>query len=515
MNFKVKKIRKSIPKRSKPVVPKIVEPNVLDVIEATRGEAKLTKKILKIKIPILISIAIVIVLVIGIVKAVSTINFTTFLKIAGDELVTDEEGHTNFLILGTGDKNHEGADLTDTIIVASLDDENKLVNMLSVPRDLYITDEVVGSSKINEAFHYGRIYHDSEQKGLEYLKEKVEEVTGMDIHYWVKINFQGFKDLVDALGGIDVYVEEAIYDPEYPKDGTVLYETFQISEGQHHLDGETALKYVRSRKSSSDFDRAARQQQVIYAIKEQALQTKTILDQQKVKSLLNALKSNIDTNISVKEILTMGAMAVDYSTDSITQRLIHDNPIDCGGFLYPEVYNEQYVLIPAGGYDIIKRYSDLVFNYPLTAHEDSVIYVLNGTAEYGVAGETKQVLQRYCFDVQGFGNTATKDLTQTTYYYTQMYDGDGEPVDSRPAALDFLQKYIPGEESTNIKEEYKEYFANADILIELGSDYVNTDKYMLDEFYYINSPTHSTNPNVNFNGTAEDPDLETTSDATE
>lgn len=507
MNFKIKKISKGAPKKLKKTE-KIVENT--EISEAPKKNSK-KQRIIKIHLPIAISILIVIALVIGIVKAISYINFTTFLKIAGDELLQDENGHTNFLVLGTGDKNHEGADLTDTIILASLDDNNKLVNMLSIPRDLYVTDEIVGSSKINEAFHYGRVYYDNEKQGLEYLKRKVEEITDIPIHYWVKINFQGFKDLVDAIGGVDVYVEEAIYDTSYPLDGTFEYQTFSISEGQHHLDGETALKYARSRKTTSDFDRARRQQQIIYAIKDQALKSETILNQEKVKKLLNALKSNIDTNLTVKEILTMGSMAADYSSDSITQRLIHDNPILCGGFVYPpnsEFYNDQFVLIPAGGYEIIAKYADLVFNYPQATNDDNRLFVLNGTDEYGIAGETKQVLQRYCFDVTGFGNANSGTIANTTYYYIQYFDLEGEPKDSRPASLDFLQKYIPGGESTDIPEDYKKYFSNADVVIELGTDYVNSDKYMLDEFYYLNSPSHSTNPSVNFNGTEQDPDLE-------
>ena len=210
MNFKVKKISKH---KAKPV-------------RSKDSSSPKTKRFINIKIPIIISIVIVILLLVGIAKAVSNIDFNVFLKIAGDELITDEHGHTNFLILGTGDKNHEGADLTDTIILASLDDENKLISMLSIPRDLYVKDEEVGSSKINEALHYGKVYYESELKGIEYLKGKVEELTGMEIHYWAKINFHGFKDLVDARGGIDVLVEEEIYDPYYPKDGTFLYETF-------------------------------------------------------------------------------------------------------------------------------------------------------------------------------------------------------------------------------------------------------------------------------------------------
>lgn len=477
-----------------------------------------TKRIIKIKIPIIISVVIVILLLVGIVKAVGNINFNVFLKIAGDELITDKYGHTNFLILGTGDKNHEGADLTDTIILASLDDENKLISMLSIPRDLYIKDKEVGNSKINEALHYGKIYYESEIKGIEYLKGKVERLTGTEIHYWARINFQGFKDLVDALGGIDIFVEEDIYDPYYPKDGTYLYETFSISAGQHHLDGETALKYARSRKTTSDFDRAQRQQQIIYAIKEKALQTETILNQEKVKKLLNALKSNIDTNIKVGEILTLGAIASEYGQDSITQRLIHDDPIKCGGFVYPpnpEYYNDQFVLIPAGGYEKILIYADLIFNYPLIAQENIKLYVLNATAEYGIAGETKQVLQRYCFDIVGFGNAASTNLDKTTYYYQQLYDGNGEPVESVPEAISFLQKYIPGELSTQIPEEYKNYLVEADLIIELGSDYVNSDNYMLDDFYYLPSPTHSTNPFINLNGTSEDPDLQTNENETE
>ena len=140
---------------------------------------------------------------------------------------------------------------------------------------------------------------------------------GIPIHYWVKIDFDGFKDLVDAIGGIDINVEKAIYDPNYPKDGTYLYEPFSISAGQQHLDGNTSLKYARSRYTTSDFDRADRQQQIIYAIKEKALQTETILNREKISQILESLKNNIETNITIKELLTLGSLAGDYSSDKI------------------------------------------------------------------------------------------------------------------------------------------------------------------------------------------------------
>ncbi len=504
MNFKKRKISKHAPKKLKI---KQAEPKKLEASKNSKGKedkkGEKTVKQMSIKIPIIISIVIIILLAIGIVKAVSNINFTVFLKVAGEELQKDTYGHTNFLVIGIGDKEHEGSDLTDTIIVASLDEESKLVTMMSIPRDLYIEDDEVGNSRINETFYHGKKYYDDEEKGFTYLKDKVEEVTGIEIHYWVKINFEGFKDLVDALGGIDIYVEESICDPYYPKDETFLYETFSIEEGMHHMDGETALKYARSRKTTSDFDRADRQQKIIYAIKEKALKTETILNQQKLKNLLNALKENIDTNIKIKEILTLGSMAEDFSKENINQRLIHDDPTKCGGFVYPpkpENYLGMFVLIPAGGFERIQQYADLNFNHPEIAQSNETLYILNGTPEYGIAGETKQVLQRFCFEITGFSNAADSDITETTYYYEQKYNGNGEPVESRPITLDFLQKVIPGKETTQIPEEYEVYATETDIIIELGSDYVDSDDYMLDSFYYIDSPIYSTNPFVNTNG---------------
>lgn len=522
MNFKRQKIRKKIPEYIKinelkkdPIDPKELEPVLSEdtFSPSTDGpstdepptEKPKKEKTIKIKIPLAISILIILGLFIGIAQALSNINLNVFLKVAGDELQKDQYGHTNFLVLGTGDKNHEGADLTDTIMLVSVDDENKLVSMLSIPRDLYVEDEEVGNSKINETYYHGKKYYDDERAGLEFMKMKMEELTGIEIQYWIKLNFQGFKDLIDALGGIDIFVENAIYDPYYPKAETFLYETFSIEAGQQHLDGETALKYARSRKTTSDFDRADRQQKIIYAIKEKALQTDTILSKSKVTNLLNVLKENIDTNIKVSEILTLGAIAQDYTQESITQRLLHDDPTQCGGFVYPPPlanYGGMFVLIPAGGYDTIRKYSELIFGYQQIAKENIRIYVLNGTKEYGVAGETKQVLQRYCFDVTGFGNGPVKDALTTTYYYPKKYDEKGKELETyRPVALDFLQKYIPGVESTEIAPEYQEYLLDADLIIELGQDYTDSENYMLDDFYYLGASIYSTNPINNTNGT--------------
>lgn len=448
------------------------------------------RKKFTLSIPVIVLTVVIITLSIGIVKTISSLDFSVFLKAAGKSLEKDQLGHTNFLLLGTGGENHDGGDLTDTMIVASLDNENKLVTMISIPRDLYMKDDIIGDSKINEVARRATKHFGTLEEGLAYTKQKVEKLVGVPIQYWVEIDFKGFKELVDAIGGVDVNVKKAINDPFYPKDGTYLYDPFSIQPGQHHMDGAMALKYARSRETTSDFDRSDRQQEIIYAIKEQALSTEIIFDTEKISKILSALTKNIKTNITVKEILTMGSMAKDYTKKSMVKRLIHDDPTQCGGFLYtPErkYYYGMFVLIPAGGLDFIHIYTDLNFTYPKVNHEDIRIQILNGTATGGVAGETKQILKRFCLNVVKFGNGKGKDVEKTTYYYNQKHDEKGKEIPSRPETLDFLQKLIPGEESTILPQEYIElgYNLESNLIIELGNDYVNSPNYVSDPFYSL------------------------------
>lgn len=456
---------------------------------------KISARSISVSISILVSLAIIIFLSIGTVKAFKNIDFSTFLSLAGSDLQSDAYGHTNFLILGIGGGSHDGADLTDSIIIASLDNETKELTMLSIPRDLYVKDALLFDSKVNEVYYRAKEHFGSSIKGIDYMKSKIEELVGAPVHYWVKVDFQGFKDFIDALGGIDVTVTENINDPFYPKDGTILYEPFNITKGDHHLDGELALKYARSRETTSDFDRARRQQQIIYAAKQKALSANILINKSKIEGILDVLKSNIETNITVKEILTLGSMAKDLTEDKILHRLIHDDPGLCGGLLYTpnrSDYNGMFVLIPAGGLEFLHKYADLNFNYPLISKENSTIELLNGTPRAGAAAETKQILRRFCFDIVKFGNAGTKDIPYTTYYYRQKTDVNGKPIESRPKALDFLEKVIPGKESTTMPIEYAT--STADIIIVLGADYTNSKDYMEDAFYSlpVSTPTPAT-----------------------
>lgn len=480
MEFEYKKIRKNTGKNKSNLSKNLRK----------KSKKKLTfSKDFGFKLSIFISIVVIASLFFGIYKAVKQINVKWIVEVAGDELETDSYNHTNFLILGKGGKQHEGANLTDTILVASLNDNEKTVSLLSIPRDLYVQDTIVGSSKINAVYPYALLEYEDEEKALNHTISKVEEILNLDIHYYFQIDFTGFIELIDALGGVTVNVDQAIYDPYYPKDGTPYTETFSIDAGIQELDGETALKYARSRKTTSDFDRSRRQQQILFAVKEKALETKIIFNKDKIRELLLTLDDNISTNVTSKEILTLGSMASDYKTDDIQRRVITDSLYQCGGFLFTpdrDLYGGQFVLTPIGGLDYLHIYTNLIFNYPTTKPEELKIHVLNGTKTGGVAGETKQVLSRLCFDITRFGNAFSTDYEKTTYFYRQKTDENGEKIDSRPKDLDYLQTIIPGIESTDVPLDMIEegFLLESDVILVLGNDYVNSPNYINDPSDY-------------------------------
>ncbi|MBT3864566.1 LCP family protein [Candidatus Peregrinibacteria bacterium] len=450
-----------------------------------------------INISIIASVIIVILLCTAIVKAIASIDFNAILLSAGADLEEDAGNRTNFLLLGTGGGEHDGADLTDTIILVSLNRDNGTISLVSIPRDLHIENPELQSARINEIYFYAKEKFGDSEEGLEYLLEKVEEFSGIEIPYYIKIDFDGFTEIIDALGGIDIYVEEKLYDPFYPREGTIGFELFSLSKGRHHLDGETALKYARSRKTTSDFDRSKRQQDILYAIKEKALQTKTILSKSKLTNLLDTVKKNFETNLSVREFLTLGALAEDFNKDSITNRVLHDDPVYCGGFLYTplvltESYDGAFVLIPAGKISTVQKYFEIATTHPEALEENLKVQILNGTTKSGSAAETKQVLQRYCLNITRFGNAANQEVTQTKIYYKPTplpkETPDSKIEYAEPKTLELIKALIPtAETSTEFPQNYIDlgYKKTSDIIIELGSDYTHSDDFLVDEFYSL------------------------------
>ena len=219
-----------------------------------------------------------------------------------DPMQRDQYNSVNVLLLWYGWATHQWWFLTDSIMVASWNPDENNVTLFSIPRDLYVKSPVNGSyGRINAIFqqYYSRT-QSVEESALGFAG-KVWEILGLDIPYYATIDFQTFKEIVDSLWWVDVYVDKTIHDTTYPADNMIDYITFHIDAGDQHLDGDTALKYARSRHTTSDFDRAKRQQKLIIAIKDKMLEQ--WLNISTASELYDQYRKYIQTNITAQEML--------------------------------------------------------------------------------------------------------------------------------------------------------------------------------------------------------------------
>lgn len=181
----------------------------------------------------------------------------------GEGMETDQMGNVNVLIGGYAGEAGRGGYLTDTIMLASFNPKLGAVTFLSIPRDLFVSYGNGYATRINSVYRNTYLANDnSSEIGATTLADEVTEVTGIEIPYYVMVDFDGFVEFIDELGGIEVDVPSTISDPYYPGPND-SYTTFRIDRGLQTLDGDTALKYARSRKTTSDGDRSLRQQQII------------------------------------------------------------------------------------------------------------------------------------------------------------------------------------------------------------------------------------------------------------
>lgn len=303
------------------------------------------------------------------------------------------DGRTNILILGS-DKRDAGSEstrgtLTDTILVASIGNVDNDVVLISVPRDLWISNYKLAngytySSKINEVYN---------NAGIEELEKQIEVVLGIPVHYHVMVTFNLFEDVINTLGGIDVNVESSFVDYEYPienkeadtcgrsdeevskmeKEGKSYveifpcrYEKVEFTQGLQKMDGITALKYARSRHGNNnegtDFARSKRQQNVITAVKNKVLSIETLIDPLKLKSLYESYSSNVETNIGFQELQGFYFLSKELDFNKIVSVVLDDrSEANDGGLLYhptdTTLYGGAYVLVPqTGDYSQIHAY---------------------------------------------------------------------------------------------------------------------------------------------------------------
>ncbi len=271
-------------------------------------------------------------------------------------IVDEINGRTNILILGKGGEGHDAPDLTDTILFLSLNNTKKNITMISLPRDIWLPEL---RTKLNSVYYWGN--KREEGGGLILAKSSVEEILGQQVHYAAVLDFSGFKTIIDVLGGVEVDVETPFTDEKYPIPGLeddlcdgdteykCRYETLHFVQGKQVMDGETALKFARSRNAEgdegTDFARQKRQQKIIKAIEEKILDKETFLSPKTLSRLMDTFLSNLETDILEEE----GAVLV---------RNFLDSKDDVNSFILPEEmlvnppksvkYDNLYVFIPRG-----------------------------------------------------------------------------------------------------------------------------------------------------------------------
>lgn len=341
-------------------------------------------------------------------------------SLTGTQLVGEESGRVNVLLLGIPGSGPgvEGPDLTDTVMVASLSTSNQTGFLFSLPRDLYVKIPGYGNSKLNAVYEIG---NSQDTTPGTTVQEVVGEVLGLDIPYYVRVDFSGFAKLVDDLGGVTVEVAKDLYDDQYPT-ADKGYEIVDIKAGTYTMDGEMALKYARSRHSTSDFDRAKRQQDLILAIRSKAMELDLLTQSTKVLAMVDTLQDSFETNMNLGEIKRALELVKGFDSAQLTTKVFDDSAT---GLLYGTRVDEVYVLRPVG--DDFKTVSDYVAQVVSgsatveelegeVATEPLKVEVLNGTNTTGLAGKIAGELKTSGYDVVQVGNNTTKGFVKTIVY---------------------------------------------------------------------------------------------------
>jgi LCP family protein required for cell wall assembly len=254
-----------------------------------------------------------------------------------EKLNGEDAGHVNILLAGNSsdDPNHGGANLTDSIMVVSIDTTNNKAFMISIPRDLYVEIPGNGYAKINEAYQDGETDHFSEASyasgGMGLLEKTVSEHLGMPIHYYALIDYAAVRQAVNAVGGIDVTIASTdprgLYDPS-PDLANDYKPLVKLSNGVNHLDGAQALGLARARGNSygaygygtGDFTRTSNQRAILLALKNKAVSGSTLANPVKLGNLFDSLGDNVKTDLSlgnVRRLYDLGKKIPDNAVRSV------------------------------------------------------------------------------------------------------------------------------------------------------------------------------------------------------
>ncbi len=334
------------------------------------------------------------------------------------------DGRINILMLGKGGDGHTAPDLTDTILVASINPIQKEAAIVSIPRDMYVRTEG-GSTKINAVYANAKNYElnnsdyndpsremNAEKAGLEAIETEVSEVLGIPIHYNSMVDFEGFKKAIDTVGGVDINAPEEVYENMW-LDGRNY--TLNVQPGWQSFDGFRALAYSRSRYTSArgDFSRSERQRLMLVALKDKILSVGTLANPLKINQLVGDFGDHIQVNMTVDEMMRLYEIGKDIPSDKIQSVGLADPPND---YVHTDNIGGLSVVVPkAGIYDYSEIHSfirnKLVDGY--LADENAMVLILNGTESSGLAGRTVKELKSYGYNLLPAADAPTKGYTET------------------------------------------------------------------------------------------------------
>ena len=415
------------------------------------------------------------------------------LMVGKDKILKGElSDRINILILGMGGAEHEGPFLTDTIILASLKPSTSQLGLLSIPRDLYVPVPNYGWRKINSANALGMI---QSKDGGVLTSQVVENILDLNIHYWVRVDFNLFKNLIDELGGIKVEVEKGFIDYQFPGPN-FSYRPVIFEAGLQLMDGQKALEFVRSRhgnnEEGSDFARAKRQQKILFALKKKAAQENLLTQPQKIWRFYNILKNNVSSNLDISQSIKLAKLISQINENKITTKVI---TVGENGLLKEEInIDGAYILKTKSGnfknlaklaremFKSLPFQEQIVFGQrvsglsnstenlslnqePVLTSPEPKIIILNGTYINGLAKQTSKKLNAQNLTVIKIGNAPTRNYEKTIIYNSaNEFDWSKE--------LNTLKTILKTDIINDIPEELK-FILNtnqADFLIIVGNE---------------------------------------------
>ena len=394
--------------------------------------------------------------------------------VAKTRLEEDSDGRTNVLIFGTSgysmdESAWDGAMLTDSIMVVSVDQDNHDAYMVSLPRDLYVRNEcpVLGKTqgKLNEVFYCAYAENKDEKAGAEALMEKTGEILGLDIHYYAHADWTALVQAVDAVGGVDVKIESD--DPRGIYDSST---GLKFANGEvAHLSGEKALALARARNhnygdyglASGNYAREQNQQKILIALQQKALSVGTLLNPVAVNGLIDSIGNNLITSFESGQVQTLIDLVSNIGDGDMKSLPLvgreNGEPDLVGSYSPGGSYAGEAPLAGVFDYSDIQSYIRQNLSSDPVIREGAVIDVLNGSEVAGLAGDEADELESDDFTIGEISNAPS-----TFSGKVQIYQLNNEMTGTAEA----LKKRYGGEVITG---ELSGYYTEADFIVVIGT----------------------------------------------